>query len=237
MTAMTVTAARPPCGWALGACRWIRATPAAVPGEFTRLVSEASGWAYGAVFLVALLDALVPIVPSEVTVITAGVVAAAGGLSLPLVVVSATCGAFAGDNTAYLLGRRFGPAVEARFFRSAKARERLDWAETQLNKRGGELIAVARFIPGGRTAVTLGAGLLRFPWRRFGVFDAFAALTWALYASLLGYFGGRAFEDSAWKGLVLALGIAFAATAGIEAVRWYLGRRRSRRPHNDAGQH
>jgi membrane protein DedA with SNARE-associated domain len=42
---------------------------------------------------------------------------------------------------------------------------------------------------------------------RFVIFDAIAALIWALYASLPGYFGGRAFENAAWKGLLLALGV------------------------------
>jgi membrane-associated protein len=59
------------------------------------------------------------------------------------------------------------------------------------------------------------------------VFDAIAALIWALYASLLGYFGGRAFENAAWKGLLVALGIAFAVAVGVEIVRWYLRRRRA----------
>jgi hypothetical protein len=58
-------------------------------GQFTQLVSEASGWAYGIVFLLAFLDVLVPVVPSEASVITAGVVASAGGLYLPLIIVAA----------------------------------------------------------------------------------------------------------------------------------------------------
>jgi membrane protein DedA with SNARE-associated domain len=196
-------------------------------GQFTQLVSEASGWAYGIVFLFAFLDVLVPVVPSEASVITAGVVAAAGGLYLPLIIAAAACGAFLGDNTAYLVGRRFGTRATKRFLRGGKAQKTLDWAERQLTQRGGELILVARFIPGGRTAVTLAAGTLAFPWRRFAVFDAIAALIWALYASLLGYFGGRAFENAAWKGLLVALGIAFAVAAGVEIVRWYLKRRRA----------
>ena len=114
------------------------------------------------------------------------------------------------------------------------ARKTIDWAERQLAVRGGELIAVARFIPGGRTAVTLSAGAALFPWRRFALFDAVAALIWALYASLLGYFGGRAFEDAPWKGLLLALGISFAVAGGVEVVRWYLRRRAGRRPEPDA---
>jgi membrane protein DedA with SNARE-associated domain len=195
--------------------------------HFTQLVSDASGWAYAIVFLLALLDAVVPVVPSETAVITAGVVASSGDLSLALVIPAAAAGAFAGDNTAYLIGRRFGSRVRERFFGGEKARKRIEWAEQQLTERGGELIAVARFIPGGRTAVTLSAGTLRYRWRRFVAFDAAAAIGWASYAALLGYFGGHAFEHAAWKGLLLALGIAFAVAGGVEATRWVLRRRRA----------
>jgi membrane-associated protein len=196
--------------------------------QFTELVSGASGWAYGVVFLLAVLDAVIPVVPSETVVITAGVVAAGGDLSLPLIIVAAAGGAFAGDNTAYLLGHRYGPRARERFFRGAKAQKRIGWAEQQLGERGGELIVVARFIPGGRTAVTLSAGTLRFPWRRFALFDVVAALGWASYAALLGYFGGRTFEHAAWKGLLLALAIALAVAGGVELTRWYLRRRAAR---------
>jgi membrane-associated protein len=75
--------------------------------------------------------------------------------------------------------------------------------------------------------VTLSAGTAAFPWRRFALFDAVAALIWGIYASLLGYFGGKAFEDAPWKGLLLALGIAFAVAGGVEGVRWYMKRRKA----------
>ena len=200
---------------------------ALVFNQFTEYVANASGWAYAVVFLLAMLDAILPVVPSETAVITAGVVAASGHLSLPLVVVSAMAGAMAGDNLAYLIGLRFGEPATRRFFNSEKSQKRLAWAQRQLNQRGGQLILVARFIPGGRTVVTLSAGLLRYPWRRFVAFDAVAALVWALYAAALGYFGGRAFEkNAAWKGLLLALGTGFAIAGITEAVRWVLRRRR-----------
>jgi len=195
--------------------------------QFTQLVADASGWAYLILFLFAFLDALVPLVPSETAVITAGVVAASGDLSLGLIIPAAAAGAFLGDNTAYLIGRRFGGRATERFFSGDKAKQRLGWAEEQLNERGGELIVIARFIPGGRTAVTLSAGTLGYPWRRFVVFDLAAALVWASYAALLGYYGGRTFE-SFW-GLVVALTTAFAIAGGIELVRWVQRRRRKRR--------
>jgi membrane-associated protein len=196
--------------------------------QFTHLVSNASVWAYAVVLLLALLDALLPVVPSETAVFTAGVVAAGGDLHLVLVITAAAAGAFLGDNLAYLIGDRFGKRVAERFFRGEKAHKRIEWTEHQLETRGGEMIVVGRFIPGGRTAVTLSAGTLGYPWRRFALFDALAALAWALYASLLGYFGGRAFEDAPWKGLLIALGTGFAIAGLVELVRWLRKRRKGR---------
>lgn len=196
-------------------------------GHFTDLVANASGWAYAILFVLALLDAIIPVVPSETSVITAGVVASAGDLSLPLVIAFAAAGAVAGDNTAYFIGHRWGQRINDRFFSSEKSKKRVDWAQRQVMERGGELILIARFIPGGRTVVTLSAGTLAYPWRKFIVFDAIAGVTWASYAASLGYFGGRSFENQPWKGLILALGIAFAVTGAVELVRWLLKRRRA----------
>jgi membrane-associated protein len=192
--------------------------------QFVDLISG-SAWSYALVFAFAYLDALIPIVPSETAVVTAGVLAGSGRMNLPLIIALAASGAFAGDNTSYLIGRHYGEPAKRRFFSGEKARTRIRWAEQQLQERGGELIVVARFIPAGRTVVTLTAGGLHMPWRRFALFDAIAALVWALYASLLGYFGGKAFEKEPWKGLILAIGIAFSVTAGVELVRWMRRRR------------
>jgi membrane-associated protein len=195
--------------------------------QFTQLVSDASGWAYLIVLLFAFLDVMLPVVPSETSVITAGLVAAAGDLELWLVIAAAASGALLGDNVVYLVGRRYGERARKRFFSGEKATARIDWAHRQLQERAGQLITGGRFIPGGRTAVALSAGLTHFRWRRYVALDAIAALAWALYASLLGYFGGKAFEHQPRKGLVLALVIAFTIAAASEGVRWYLARRKS----------
>jgi membrane-associated protein len=194
--------------------------------QFTDLVANASGWAYAILFALALLDALIPIVPSETSVITAGVVASQGDLNVVLVILFAAAGAFAGDNISYFLGDHYGRRINDRFFTSDKAKKRVAWAQRQVEERGGELIVIARFIPAGRTVVTLSAGTLGYPWRRFVFFDAIAASIWALYAALLGYLGGHAFEDQPWKGLLLAFGIALAVTGGVELVRWWQRRRK-----------
>ena len=196
--------------------------------QFTDLVANASGWAYAILFALALLDALIPIVPSETSVITAGVVASQGDLNIMLVILFAAAGAFAGDNISYFLGNRYGRRINDRFFTSDKAQKRIGWAQRQVEERGGELIVIARFIPAGRTVVTLSAGTLGYPWRRFVLFDAIAASIWALYAALLGYVGGHAFEEQPWKGLLLAFAIALAVTGGVELFRWWKRRQASR---------
>lgn len=194
--------------------------------SLTEFVSG-SPWTYAFLFGIAALDVLFPLVPSETSVIAAGVLAASGDLHLLLVIVLAALGAILGDNTAYWIGRTAGHRLVLRLFRSS-GEERLRWAERSLEERGGYLIVVGRFIPGGRTAITLGAGTVRYPWRRFIVFDVAAGIVWASYASLLGYFGGRTFEESPLKGLALAFGIALAVTVVVETVRWARRRREPR---------
>ena len=193
---------------------------------FQSLVDLVSGspFTYGFLFLIAALDAVFPLVPSETAVITAGVIAAHGDLIVPLVIFAAALGAIAGDNASYWVGRLASGWLE-RHVVTGERRKRILWAERMLNERGGYLIVIARFIPGGRTAVTLAAGLLHMPWRRFIVFDAAAGLLWGSYATLIGYFGGKAFEEQPLKGLLLALGLAFAIAGAVETVRWLRKRR------------
>jgi len=185
---------------------------------------SSSNWTYAVVFLFAFGDVLFPLIPSETAVITAGVLAGSGDLSIALVIVCAALGAILGDNTAYLLGRHFKDPVRNRFF-SGHRRRHLDRAELALTERGGYLIVIGRFIPGGRTAVTFAAGMLRFPWSRFIRYDVLAGLFWASYAGLIGYFGGKAFEENPTKGLLIALGFAFAVAASVEGYRWWKRRK------------
>lgn len=195
---------------------------------FQTFVDAVSGsdWSYLVVFAVATLDAFFPVVPSEATAIAAGVVAGTGGLRVELVILAAALGAFVGDNISYGGGHFLGERLADRFFSSEKSKKRLAWADRMLRERGWYLIIVARFIPGGRTVTTFTAGFTSaVGWRRFLFFDAIAAAIWGSYTVLLGYFGGRTFEEEPWKGLLLAFAIALAVTGVVEAVRYLRHRR------------
>ena len=191
------------------------------------LISDA-WWTYPLIFAVALLDAFLPIVPSETMVVTAGVLAGSGKLAVELVIVLAALGAICGDNVSFWLGRTVGPRVRRRFFHG-KREQHLERAETMLAERGGYLIVIARFIPGGRTATTFAAGLLHMPVRKFLGWDIVAGFIWGTYATLIGYFGGKAFEDDPSKGLLLALGVALGVALLVEGTRYVRKRRKAQR--------
>jgi membrane-associated protein len=196
--------------------------------DFNQISDWVSGawWSYPLIYVVAALDAFFPLVPSETMLVIGGNLSSSGDLSLPLVLVAGATGAFLGDNISYGVGTWIGERTVKRVFRSERSHRRLEWAERTLAERGPYLILIARFIPGGRTAVTFSAGYIHsFPWRRFVVFDAIAASIWATYAALLGYFGGKTFEDHPWWGLLIALGVAMTAGVGVEVGRHFWSRR------------
>lgn len=193
---------------------------------FESLTDYVSGspWTYLFLFGVAGLDVLFPLVPSETSVILAGVLASTGDLRVVLVILFAAGGAILGDNAAYWIGRKVGHRIVERFFKGERKKQ-IDWAHRQVQQRGGYLIIVGRFIPAGRTAVTLSCGMLEMPWRRFIAFDVAAGLVWATYATMLGYVGGRTFEEKPLYGFLLAFAVALAVTGLVEAIRWLKKRR------------
>ncbi len=184
-----------------------------------------SPWVYLMLFAIAVIDGFFPAVPSETAVIAAGVFAASGRPAPALVIAVAALGAFTGDHVSYLLGRSGGRRALRRLKPDGRGRTVFTWAERTLARRGGLLLVVARYIPGGRTAATLTAGTVGYPLARFSLFDAVAASSWAVYSTVIGMVGGAAFENDPIKGLLLGLGIALTVTAVTEVIRYMRGRR------------
>ena len=193
-----------------------------------------SPWVYLALFAIAVLDGFFPVVPSETAVITAGVFAASGGPSLPAVILVAASGALLGDHISYAVGRTGGARLLDRLPVGGRRRAGVEWARRGIAARGGLILTVARYVPGGRTAFTLTMGAVGYPRRRFLAFDALAAGSWGLYSALVGYLGGLAFEQDPVRGLLFGLGLALSVTVLVEGVR--LLRRRGRRRRARTGR-
>lgn len=185
-------------------------------------------WFLGVVFVIAFLDSVVPVVPSETTVIIAGVAVSVGEADypLPLVILCGALGAFLGDNTAYQLGRWFAPRFERRAERKPKFAARLRWAADQIRERGGLLLITARFIPGGRTVLTLSSGITRQRRVWFVTWVAIACTIWATYAAGLAYVVGQPFKDNHTAAFWVAFGTALGVNVLIEVVRHLRMKRR-----------
>ena len=114
---------------------------------------------------------------------------------------------------------------------SEKAHRAFDWAETQLEERGSYIIVVARFIPSG-APLSRSPPATRTGCRGTGssATTSWRALVWATYATMLGYIGGKQFEEQPWKGVLLGLAIAFSVAFSVEWIR-----KRARRARSTGG--
>ena len=195
-----------------------------VISSLTDWLDRVSGnwWFLAIILIIALLDSVIPIVPSETTVIIGGVAASSAGAAsynVLFVIIAGAIGAFIGDNLSYQIGRRASRLVERRAAKKESTAKKLKWAADQIEERGGLLLITARFIPGGRTILTLSSGLTKQSQSWFMGWVGVATIIWASYAAILGYAFGSKFEDDHTKAFLLAFGAALAVTVAIELVR------------------
>jgi len=130
------------------------------------------------------------VLPGDSLLFTIGVVAGAGQLNLPLILVLLTCACLLGDWSGYMLGRRTGPAIfkrpDSRFFKQ----EYLTRTQAFYEKHGGKTIIYAKFVPIIRTFAPFVAGVAKMRYRRFLTFDIFGAMGWVCSMTILGYLLG-----------------------------------------------
>lgn len=188
-----------------------------------------SPWLWLIVFVVAALDALLPFMPSDTTMIIVGVLVAPDPRTLLLLIAIGMAGALAGDCLAYLIGRHGGTLVIPRLTRDETGQRRYQWALAMLRRHGSLLIMIARYIPGGRVTTMLGAGALHYPPRRFLITELIATAVWSAYCALIGFAGGATFREHPAVGMLLAVGTGMVLMGLIEVVRRIVTRRRPRR--------
>jgi membrane protein DedA with SNARE-associated domain len=201
---------------------------AGIVTDFTDWLADISShWWFLLIILgVAFFDSVIPVVPSETCVIIGGVAASLDNQNIFAVIAAGAIGAFAGDNTAYQIGFRASGWFHRRAERKPEFARKMAWAQQQIKARGGLLLITARFIPGGRTALTLSSGITRQRRWWFVRWVALAVIIWATYAAMLGMIGGEAFKDDHTKAFLFAFGLAIATNIVIEIVRH---RRKKRR--------
>ncbi|MEU6664985.1 VTT domain-containing protein [Streptomyces sp. NPDC046727] len=173
---------------------------------------------YPTLFLLVLLGALVPVVPTGALVSSAAVVAfhQTAPFSLALVFVTASLAAFLGDAALYWLGRRgLRSKNGSRWLEAIRARapeERLAQARGKLADHGVAVLVLSRLVPAGRIPVMLACLMAEWPLRRFARGNGPACLAWAATYQVIGILGGSLFEEP-WEGVVVAVALTVLISA------------------------
>src|SRR5438270_2221720 len=85
--------------------------------------------------------------PGDSLLVTAGIVCYVSGWNLPLLLLTLSIAAVAGDTVGYMIGRRTGPRIFIREKSLLFAKDHLIKAQHFYERHGGKTIIIARFMP------------------------------------------------------------------------------------------
>ena len=143
-------------------------------------------WIYPVLLVFFFVDGFAMVVPSETLIVALAAFSRhSGEPNLWILGATALVGAIAGDNMAFMLGRRIG-LERWKWMRRPKIQKAFGWARYELDKRGAVLIFTARYIPWGAWRSTTWPAAQVSRHRRFFLLDAFACLTWVGYSIGIG---------------------------------------------------
>ncbi|MFJ5557260.1 DedA family protein [Streptomyces sp. NPDC093250] len=192
------------------------ASPAFIPVVAPDSTQQAIG--YPSLFLLVLIGALVPVVPTGALVSSATVVAfhRTAPFSMALVFLTASLAAFLGDVALYWLGRRgMKSSNGSRWLEAIRQRapeDRLEQARQKLADHGVAVLVLSRLMPAGRLPVMLACLVAEWPLRRFVRGNAPACLAWAATYQLIGVLGGSLFAEP-WQGVLAAIALTVLISA------------------------
>jgi membrane-associated protein len=130
------------------------------------------------------------VIPGETAVVYGGVLAAAGKVSVVVVLLVVIAAAIIGDSVGFEVGRKLGPRlVRAPVLRSHP--DRVDAAQAYLRRRGGRAVVAGRFTAFLRAVMPALAGASRMEYPRFLAFNAVGGVLWGSACVLLGYFAAH----------------------------------------------
>lgn len=133
--------------------------------------------------------------PGDSLLFVAGVLAAQGFFSLPILLIVLFVAAFTGNMVGYWFGAFVGPKIFSRedslFFRRSHVLK----AQAFYERYGAKTIVLARFIPIVRTFAPIVAGVAKMHYGTFTLFNFIGALLWSVGLTTLAYYLGGLIED------------------------------------------
>jgi len=135
--------------------------------------------------------------PGDSLLITAGLVAAAGGLNIWLTNGLLIVAAVVGDSVGYAIGARIGPRLFTRAQSLLFNPRHVERTRRFYARYGAKTIVIARFVPIVRTFAPVVAGVGQMPYRRFLFYNVAGGVGWVTSMTWGGYLLGRAIPNIA----------------------------------------
>ena len=158
-----------------------------------------TGHLYEGVFVAALVETIIPPIPTLAVFPTAGFLASQEGFSLfaviPMIILGAL-GATIGTTAIYLIALKLGRRILLRYLRFVKISEKkLERVEIWFEKYGDKSVLLGRLVPGIRELVSIPAGIFRMNPKKFLIFTFIGSCSWSILLTILGYYLGVATLD------------------------------------------
>ncbi len=151
---------------------------------------------YPGVFLAALLETVIPPIPSELVFPLAGYVILDAGMHwmhVPLVGIAGGSGATLGAYVIFLAARHLGRPGLLRFAGRVRVSEKsVERAERWFAKYGDKSVLLGRCVPGVRELVSVPAGILDMRTPKFLAYTFAGSCAWSTGLTAAGYYLGRA---------------------------------------------
>ena len=159
----------------------------------TTLLAE---YLYAGVFIAAIIETIIPPIPTMAVFPTAGFLASQNNFELYQVIVLGIIGglgASIGSTVIYLIALKLGRVALLKYLRYVRISEKkLTRVENWFQKYGDKAVLFGRMIPVFREMVSIPAGLLKMKFAKFLTYTILGSCGWSITLILIGYYFGNA---------------------------------------------
>ena len=151
---------------------------------------------YEGIFLAALIETIIPPIPTLAIFPTAGFLASQQGIPLigviPMIILGGI-GATIGTSAIYFIALKLGRIVLLRYLKYFRISEKkLERVELWFEKYGDKAVLLGRMIPVMREMISVPAGLLKMRIPKFVTYTFVGSIIWSAGTILAGYYFGEA---------------------------------------------
>ena len=151
---------------------------------------------YAGVFIAAIIETVIPPIPTMAVFPTAGFLASQNNFELYQVIllgIIGGLGASIGSTVIYLIALKLGRAALLKYLKYVKVSEKkLTRVENWFQKYGDKAVLFGRMVPVFREMISIPAGLLKMKFAKFLTYTILGSCGWSITLILVGYYFGNA---------------------------------------------